>query len=278
MISSLSGHCQVHASVPSRLVQNDRQIIVYTPPGYRDDFSTRYPVLYLQDGQNLFDSETAFCNQDWGLRGVCDDLISSGLITPLVIVGIYNSGDQRIEEYSPTKNREGIGGGARRYGRFLTEDLKPLIDSEYRTLPDAVNTGLGGSSMGGLASLYLGLHYRHVFGNLIIMSPSLWWANRAVLRIVRRMGEKSGQRIWLDVGTAEGSNPALVVRDARDLRNILVEHGWQLGQDLRFVEDEGAGHDEKAWARRMRDALCYLFPAPAHVHTQAFDAEAELHP
>ncbi len=142
---------------------------------------------------------------------------------------------------------------------MLVEDLKPFIDREYRTLPDTVNTGLGGSSLGGLVTLYLGLHYPHVFGKLIVMSPSLWWANRAILREVRKLREKLDPKIWLDTGTCEGQNPEDCLRNTADLRDALSLKGWRLGEDLAYVEDEGAGHDEKAWGFRMRDALKFLF-------------------
>ena len=143
---------------------------------------------------------------------------------------------------------------------MLVEELKPFIDREYRTLPDRDNTGVGGSSLGGLVTLYLGLHYPGVFGKLIVMSPSLWWANRAVVRQVAKLREKLDLRIWLDTGTCEGQNPGDCVKNTVDLRNALMAKGWRLGQDLAYVEDEGAGHDEKAWGFRMRDALRFLFP------------------
>ena len=146
------------------------------------------------------------------------------------------------------------------YARMIVEELKPFVDSEYRTRPDFTNTGLGGSSLGGLVTLYLGLHYPRVFGKLIVMSPSVWWANRAILRETRRLGRKSDQKIWLDVGTCEGQDPETCVQQAKELRDVLIEKGWQLERDLRYLEDEGAGHDEKAWGYRMRNALTFLFP------------------
>ncbi len=109
------------------------------------------------------------------------------------------------------------------------------------------------------------------------MSPSIWWANRAILRETRKLRGKTNQKIWLDVGTQEGSNPSEFVQDARDLRDALIARGWKLGEDLRFVEDEGAGHNEKAWGCRMHDALVFQFPARPDQTSPAFDAKAELH-
>ncbi len=208
---------------------------------------------------------------------IVEELLAAGSIQPLIVVGVYNAGDRRLEEYSPTRNRQGIGGGAKRFGRFMVESLKPLVDAEYRTLPGPETTGLGGSSMGGLVSLYLGMRHPAVFGNVIVMSPSLWWANHAILRPARRMQNKWNQRIWLDIGTAEGDTPDSFVRDARVLRSILLQGGWTLGENLRFVEDEGAGHDEKAWGRRIRDALAFLYPPRSATQQIRRDAESELH-
>jgi predicted alpha/beta superfamily hydrolase len=139
-------------------------------------------------------------------------------------------------------------------------DLKPFIDQEYRTLLDSQNTGQGGSSLGGLATMYLGLRYPKIFGKLVVMSPSVWWANRAILRELRALKRKPAQKIWLDIGTCEGANPEHCVEDARMLRDALIAKGWQVEEDFRFVEDEGAGHNEKAWGFRMGDALKFLFP------------------
>ncbi|MBV9610865.1 MAG: alpha/beta hydrolase [Acidobacteriaceae bacterium] len=237
-----------------------RDVIVYLPPEYNSEADQRYPVLYLHDGQNLFDAATAFAGNEWGLDELAEELIQNGEIQPLIIVGIYNAGVARLSEYTHVRDRRGRGGRARAYAKFIVEDLKPFIDAEYRTLPDVANTGLGGSSLGGLITLYLGLHFPQIFGKLVVMSPSVWWANRAILREVRKLRVKSDQKIWLDIGTCEGQNPETCVKNVKDLRDALRSKGWRLDEDLRFLEDEGAGHDERAWGYRMRDALKFLFP------------------
>jgi predicted alpha/beta superfamily hydrolase len=243
----------------SRFAEAAHDVIVYLPPDYNES-EGRYPVLYLHDGQNLFDAATAFAGNDWGLDELAEELIQSGEIGPLIIVGVYNAGEKRVAEYTHVQDRRGRGGRARAYAKFLVGDLKPFIDSEYRTLEERVNTGLGGSSLGGLVTLYLGLHYPEIFGKLIVMSPSVWWANRAILREIRKLRERLPQQIWLDIGTCEGQNPEACVRNAKDLAAALVAKGWQPGYDFKFVEDQGAGHNEKAWGYRMRDALKFLFP------------------
>ncbi len=264
MNHTLTGTLRLHHALESRFVGGARDVIVYLPPDYNSAMDRRYPVLYLHDGQNLFDSATAFAGNEWGLDELAEELIQKGDLQPLIMVGIYNSGSERIAEYTHVRDRRGRGGRARAYAKLIVEDLKPFIDSEYRTLSDVANTGLGGSSLGALVTLYLGLHFPQIFGKLIVMSPSVWWANRAILREIRKLRGKSAQKIWLDIGTCEGQNPESCIKNAQDLRDALISKGWQLGEDLAFVEDEGAGHDEKAWGYRMRNALTFLFPGAAN--------------
>lgn len=259
MEHTLTGTLRLHKALESRFTASSHDVIVYLPPDYNET-ERRYAVLYLHDGQNLFDPATAFSGNDWGLDALAEELIQTGQIQPLIIVGIYNAGEKRMAEYTHVRDRRGRGGRAKAYAKFLVEDLKPFIDSEYRTLTDRANTGLGGSSLGGLVTMYLGLHHPNVFGKLIVMSPSVWWANRAILREVRKLRAKLPQKIWLDIGTCEGQNPELCVSNTKDLAEALVAKGWQPGQDFQFVEDQGAGHNEKAWGYRMRAALQFLFP------------------
>ena len=260
MRDPLTGYIRLEQAPASRFSKEPRELAIYLPPGYDSHAQVRYSVLYLHDGQNLFDPATAFLGNAWGLNALADELIQDGRIEPLIIVGIYNAGEKRLAEYTHVRDRRGKGGRARAYGRFIVEDLKPFIDREYRTLPDCSNTGLGGSSLGGLVSLYLGLRYLRTFGKLIVMSPSVWWANRAILEDVHRVRRKSNQKIWLDIGTCEGENPKACLDNVVALRNALIAKGWQLGNDLAFCRDQGAAHDEKAWGRRMREALQFLFP------------------
>lgn len=260
MQNTLTGTIRLHRNLQSRFLEEARDVIIYLPPGYNCTQDNRYPVLYLHDGQNLFDAATAFAGNEWGVDEVAEELISTAQIEPLIIVGIYNAGPKRMAEYTPVRDKRGRGGKAKRYSKLIVQDLKPFIDSEYRTLTDAGNTAVGGSSLGGLVSLYLGLHHPEVFGKLVVMSPSVWWANRAILRDVRSLRRKLPQKIWLDIGTCEGTNPEHCVRDARMLRDALMSKGWNPGEDFMFVEDEGAGHNEKAWGFRMSEALKFLFP------------------
>jgi predicted alpha/beta superfamily hydrolase len=200
---------------------------------------------------------------EWGLDETAQRLILAREIQPLIIVGVYNTGMERVAEYTHIKDKRGRGGRARAYGKLIVNELKPIIDRQYRTLPDAVNTGIGGSSLGGLVSMYFGLEHPEIFGKLLVMSPSVWWANAAILKEVSRIKHKIRQKIWLDVGTQEDAKPEICVEQARKLRDALLAKGWQPGDELAYVEDEGGGHNEWAWGHRAPNALKFLFPPKA---------------
>jgi len=158
-----SGQLRKHEQFRSRFLRNQRDLIVYTPPGYASQSSRHFPVLYLHDGQNLFDGATSFIpGQDWHVGQTADDAIRSGTVAPLIIVGMYNT-KARIREYTPTHVPKLGGGRADRYAKFLIEEVKPFIDRQYRTLSGSQHTGIGGSSLGGLVSLYVGLKHSHTF-------------------------------------------------------------------------------------------------------------------
>jgi predicted alpha/beta superfamily hydrolase len=215
----------------------------------------------MNDGQNLFEPERAFIpGQHWRLAEAADEKIGARAARPMIIVGVDNTGPSRIDEYTPTRDAARNGGGkADDYGRMLIDELKPVIDAQFRTLPDAPNTALGGSSLGGLATLYIGLTRPEVFRHLAVMSPSVWWDNRAILAFVDRFDAPYRPRIWLDMGGREGIEG---LADARLLRDRLRTKGWRSEDDLRYYEDRRADHSERAWAKRVPDVLEFLFPAP----------------
>jgi len=258
---TLTGEFRKHARFRSHFLPQERTILVYLPPGYQraaGGRARRYPVLYLQDGQNVFDRATSF-GEEWHVDETAQSLIESGQIEPLIVVAIYNTGVHRIEEYTPTYvAAKGGGGSADQYGRMLVEEIKPLIDRKYRTLPSAASTGLGGSSLGGLVTLYLGLKYPNVFNRLAVLSPSVWWDERVILQEVQALQAKPPLRIWLDAGTGEGAG---VITDARALRDALLAKGWVTDHDFRYHEAIGAEHNEQSWGARVGEVLKFLFPA-----------------
>lgn len=241
----------------SDVLDNARHVHVYLPPGYAQDELRRYPVVYLHDGQNLFDGATAYVpGQEWQVDETAEALIAAGEIRPAIIVAVDHGGSDRAHEFAPTRDgARDAGGHADAYGRFLFEELKPFVDDRYRTRRGAADTVVGGSSLGGLVTLHLGLTRPDDVGALIVMSPSLWWDRRIMLERVSRLTARLPWRIWLDCGTQEGRD---TLRNVRALRTLLQQKGWQGGTDLRYVEARGASHCEAAWAARMPEALRFV--------------------
>ncbi len=231
----------------------DRRLIVYLPPNYEAHQRHHYPVLYLQDGQNVFDGATSFIpGQEWFVDETAEWLINTNQIEPVIIAAIYNSGENRVDEYTPTVD-EGIhrGGHADEYLEFLVTNIKPFIDEQFRTHPRSGYTAIGGSSLGGLLALYAGLKYPNVFGKLAVMSPSVWWDHEVILREIEALGHYLPQKIWLDIGTEEGDT----VEKVRRLKALFES----LHQTFHYEEAQGAGHNESAWAERVGPMLKYLF-------------------
>jgi len=247
----------IHPQFRSKFLRNKRDLIVYLPPGYDEQPDRRFPVLYLHDGQNLFDPATAFGGSDWHVRQSADAVIYDGTTEPLIIVGVYNTGKSRIGEYTPTKAPKLGGGRADNYGKFLIQEVLPFIRNTYRTQNDFWRTGIGGSSLGGLVSLYLGLRMPDVFGRIAALSPSVWWNQRVINRFAEAAPVEPRPRVWLDIGTSEGPR---IVDDVERFRDILLHKGWQYGKDLHYDRIEGAQHNEAAWAQRVGPFLRFLFP------------------
>lgn len=242
---------RLHEKFASKFAK-DRDLVVWLPPEYAKDATRRYPTLYMHDG------DSAFAN--WRVDETALALISNNQIEPIIIIYVPNGGssDDRFIDYTPTRDANfNVGGKADNYGRMLVEEVKPFIDSHYRTLTDAANTGLGGASLGGLVTLHLGLKYPETFGRLVVMSPSLWWDRGVILREVNEVKTKPPLRIWLDVGTEEERGRTDVTRALRD---ALIKKGWVLGSDLRYYEAKGARHEEMAFARRAGLFLKFLYP------------------
>ncbi|HEY9721550.1 MAG TPA: alpha/beta hydrolase-fold protein [Oscillatoriaceae cyanobacterium] len=257
----VTGDVQVIHDVASHYLSLKRDLWVYLPPGYGDPANAqkRYPVLYMHDGQNLFDPTAAFGGNEWHVDETAQQLITSGAVPPLIIVGVANTA-ARMDEYTwvpGTVDGQTMGGKGQAYANFLTKELKPLIDRTYRTKPDRDDTGICGSSLGGLIDIYLARYDSAVYGKIGIMSPSVWWDNKAVLGVVPQM--PTNARIWLDIGHDEGDTPQEMLGDARELEQDLITRGYTAGQNLDYFEDPIGGHNEQAWAYRFPMVLKYLF-------------------
>jgi predicted alpha/beta superfamily hydrolase len=223
---------------------NERTVLLYLPSSY-DEGQKRYPVVYMQDGQNLFDPATAFGGRTWQAGEAMTLLAAAGI--EAIVVAPYHMGAQRIEEYNPFAHwRRGRGAA---YVEFMAETLKPIVDHDFRTVPKAAGTLIGGSSMGGLISLYAYCVRPDVFGGAMVMSPSLWVANGAVYGVVREQLVPGG-RLYVDNGTRESS--------AQPLAALAGEKGYIDGADLLYVQGKGDRHTEPAWARRLPRALRFL--------------------
>jgi predicted alpha/beta superfamily hydrolase len=251
-------HLIKHEQFPSRYLRNQRDLIVYLPPGYDHQPHRHYPVLYLHDGQNLFDGATSFIpGMDWHVGQTADHYIHEGQVEPVIIVGIYNAGKQRLGEYTPTRMPRLGGGRANRYAKFLLDEVRPFLKRRYRVKEEPQNTGIGGSSLGGLVSLYLGLKQPQIFGKIAALSPSVWWNERVILRFAATVPVQPLPQIWLDIGTREGPR---IVDDVERFRDVLVGKGWQPERNLHYQRVEGAEHNEAAWAQRVGPFLQFLFP------------------
>jgi len=256
-----SGRLWLH-ELRSRIFRNTRLVRVWLPPDYDGSGAKRYPVLYLNDGQNLFEAATAFGGVHWQVGEAAERLIGEGKIPSLIIVGIDNTGRNRLREYVPYRSFDPriFGPQGKHYPDFLLREVMPLIESHHAVAKGPEHTGLGGSSLGGLITLYTQLAVPGVFGRLLIESPSLFVANRKILDECRRFHDWPF-RIYLAMGTREVGNPAKdekVVEDVRELERIL--HAAGLGeQRLKVRIEDGAPHSEGAWAARFPEALEFLF-------------------
>lgn len=242
------GSLKVKTELYSPQLKNGRQVLAYLPPSYESS-SQRYPVIYMHDGQNLFDALTSFAGE-WGVDETMQALSREGL--EAIVVGIPNN-EKRQNEYNPYDNRRFGKGRGDAYVRYIVETVKPEIDSAFRTLPDNPHTGIMGSSMGGLISLYAYLQYPQVFGFAGAMSPAFWIAAQEIIRLIERLPRRDG-KLYIDIGTGEmprrtGMLP-VVPR--------IVAHLKEKGYHLKYVEERGGLHNEDAWRRRLPDALRFL--------------------
>ncbi|MCK4408688.1 MAG: hypothetical protein KAW67_01295 [Candidatus Eisenbacteria sp.] len=266
-IYTVVGDIRHHEDFPSTALGNTRSVLVYLPPGYEEDGERRYPVLYMHDGQNIFDVATSFIGVEWGVDETLERMIGQGQVEPLIVVGIYNTGEREFE-YTPTQDPgRGEGGGASRYADFIVDELKPYIDATYRTRPEREHTGVMGSSLGGIASLYIAWTHPDVFSRVGAMSTAYWWSNSQILTMLEGLDPPPGVRVWLDMGTGEDKSDRNkddvpdIIEQHRRARNILMAKGLAIPKHLRYIEDEGAVHNERAWAARFPRAVEFLFPA-----------------
>lgn len=269
-----------------------RDVAVYLPPGYDGTGGRRYPVFLLQDGQNLF-THAPGASETWAVDATVDRLIRTGRVEPMVVVAVAHQGIHRIAEYTPS-DAEGQGavsderggaegkdgtsegtntgeflvqeaggtGGSRAYAAYLVDILLPWLVAHYAIDPAPAATGIGGSSLGALVSLDTARRYPGRFSRLAVLSPSVWWDNRRILRLLAETPRAEPlQRLWVSTGTAEGrdaTRSAQQVRDTRDLVTHLFSSGWAPAS-TRVVEVPGATHRESAWRDMVEAMLLTLY-------------------
>jgi predicted alpha/beta superfamily hydrolase len=246
--SVIKGKVVFHRQMTGEGLNHRRDVVVWLPPSYATKTSKRYPVLYMNDGQNIFDPATAFTGYDWRVDEVTDSLIALSVIEEIIIVGMYNTPD-RLPEYSDSP----LGSA---YLNFVVNILKPMIDSAYRTKPDRKHTAVMGSSMGALSSLLFVWKRPDVFGSAACLSTSFWYDDEKMLNEIRESaGQKKDIRIYLDCGEREKD----LLGGYRRMVDILKKKGFKKGKDLDYYVDSQGVHSEHSWAKRVWRPLVFLY-------------------
>ncbi len=257
------GRFHTHDDFPSSYLDNRRTLTVWLPPGYDKRARTRFPVLYLHDGQSVFDATRAPGGTGWDAHVTAARLIRAGRLRPVILVGIDNT-PARLDEYAVHRDAgEDAGGRGHDYAHFVVDEVKPFIDAHYRTAPDRRHTAVAGSSLGGLITLSMARLHPQRFGLCGLLSPSLWWARCKELRAAEAGGTwLRRMRCWLDMGTREGTGRGHVtsgITQSRRLAACFDKAGMVPGRDYYYLEVAGGEHNEAAWAARLDKVLLFFF-------------------
>ncbi len=247
--AEIQGNLRHIRKFPSKHLGNERNFTIWVPPDYETDASRRYPVIYVQDGQNLFDPTTAFAGVDWQLDGTAEFLLQRQLVRPFIIVGLWNT-PARIQEYTPLKGQK--------YAEFIIQEVKPFIDAHFRTLPNREATAVMGSSLGGLISFYLAWWHPEVFSMAGGISASWMWNKAAVFEDIKHDPKPTPRiRLYTDHGSENDEGRYLSV--FKRMRDTLIKKGFVLREDLEYHYGIGDGHNEASWGRRAWRPLVFFF-------------------
>ena len=258
-----SGDIREDKKFASKNLGNDRTVLVWLPPGYDANAQQRYDVLYMHDGQNVFDDSTSFAGE-WGADETAGKLIEQKRIRPIIIVAIANT-NRRMDEYTMSRDdRRDAGGDGAKYIKFVVEEVKPFIDKTYRTKTARESTGVAGSSLGATISLEIARAYPDKFGLVGAMSPAVGWNDSEMLKRFETgdVAWMKGKKIWIDIGTDEGNgaDKQALVDSVRRFEPLLKRGGLRDGTDYQFKVIDGAKHNEQAWRSRFDAVLMFLFP------------------
>lgn len=252
----------------------ERRVRVLLPEGYDTNMDHAYPVLYMHDGQNLFLPHESYAGDTWQ---VAEAVTQTEGIPDLIVVGIDNYSEKRLDEYSPwpidTNHPDAdknYGGDGKLYGEWLVKTVKPLIDREYRTLTQPENTIVAGSSMGGLITAYLGSAYPSIFGVLGVFSLASWFNEKEFLHYIKENPINDFAKVYIQVGTNEGNlGDEEFVADQINVNQLYIDVSKRYHQTLvqaksptqktRLYVYPEEGHQEKYWAKHFPDFLKFAF-------------------
>jgi predicted alpha/beta superfamily hydrolase len=240
----------------SHVLTPNRDVLAYLPPSYDENKAATYPVLYMHDGQNLFDPSTAFGGTEWKVDETLDAGVMDGSIPEVIVIGIDNTAD-RIPEYTPNKDSQYGGGNGDAYLSFIINELMPEVKKALRIKEGPEFTGMMGSSLGGLISAYTGVHHADVFGRIGAMSPSTWWNNDFIIGDVAKTGATRPLKVYVDSGDAGPSNDDVTL--TATLAQTYAALGYKEGDTMHYVVGHNGQHNEYYWSLRLPGALQFLF-------------------
>lgn len=246
-----------------------RRIWVCLPPNYAINPNQRYPVVYLHDGQNVFDAATSFAGE-WKVDEALLSLSTQQGWEPVIAIAVDNGGGERINELTPFRNQTYGGGQGELYGQAIVEDVKPLIDSLFRTKKDRMNTALGGSSLGGIETLYMGYAWPQVFSKLLVFSPSLWFSD-SLQQYIFAQPQPPDVRMYLLAGSSES---ATMVSETNSFYNGLISNGF-FSSNINKKIVSGGTHSEGFWSQYVKEGLEFLFAPNTEVKKKSPPGEEE---
>lgn len=255
-----TGDIREHKKIIDAATGSERNLTVYLPPGYDDaaNQEVRYPVLYLQDGQNLFDESVSYNGIEWKVDETAQRLISEGTIQPLIIVGIWNTPSRTAEYVPQAMNAAGTQSLADAYADLVTGTIKPLIDARYRTQPDAANTAIGGGAMGALAAINVTQRHPEAFGKLALLTPQLRANGKSISDAIGDGSTFKDKQIYLDTSPEMGTAGNEPVADATNFAELLIKAGVDPNR-LKVVTLNEPANNEPAWQARFDQVLLWLY-------------------